>query len=143
MSSTRTPLTRLPGGRRFAPAAVLATALFLSVLPVGTTHAQTQATVRVVTDAGGSRLQVDGRDFLVQGMNWDYFPVGQNYAYNFWGQPDDVHPHGARPRDGAAQGDGRQHHPPVQRRPAEVGASTSTTTTASTRCSTTPWAATA
>ena len=45
--------------------------------------------IRVFTDPAGSRLQVDGRDFLVRGMNWDYFPVGTNYAYDFWGQPDD------------------------------------------------------
>jgi len=23
-------------------------------------------------------------------MNWDYFPIGQNYAYSLWTQPDDV-----------------------------------------------------
>jgi hypothetical protein len=36
--------------------------------------------VRVVTDAQGSRLQVDGRDFFVRGVNWDYFPIGTNYT---------------------------------------------------------------
>ena len=35
------------------------------------------------------RLQVDGRDFMVYGMNWTYIPIGENYAYDFWGQPDD------------------------------------------------------
>jgi hypothetical protein len=48
------------------------------------------ANVRVVSDDSGSRLQVDGRDFMVLGMNWDYFPVGENYAYSLWTQPDDV-----------------------------------------------------
>jgi len=33
--------------------------------------------VRVVTDDGGSRIQVDGRDFMVFGMNWDYMPSGR------------------------------------------------------------------
>jgi len=46
--------------------------------------------VRVVTDAGGSRLQVDGRDFMVHGMNWDYIPIGQNYAFDLFSQPEDV-----------------------------------------------------
>ena len=23
-------------------------------------------------------------------MNWDYVPIGQNYTYNLWTQPDDV-----------------------------------------------------
>ena len=44
--------------------------------------------VRVVSDSTGSRLQVDGRDFFVKGMNWDYFPVGQTVFYSLWTQPD-------------------------------------------------------
>jgi hypothetical protein len=48
------------------------------------------APVRVVTDASGSRLQVDGRDFMVLGMNWDYFPIGTTYTYSLWNRPDDV-----------------------------------------------------
>jgi len=49
------------------------------------------AVVRVVGNAdSGLKLQVDGRDFMVLGMNWDYFPVGTNYAYSLWTQPDDV-----------------------------------------------------
>ena len=38
----------------------------------------------------GSRLQVAGRDFLVRGMNWDYIPIGQNYAFDLWSQPEPV-----------------------------------------------------
>lgn len=45
--------------------------------------------IAVVTDAAGSRLRVDGRDFMVLGMNWDYLPIGQNYTYDLWSQPDD------------------------------------------------------
>ncbi len=46
--------------------------------------------VHVVSDdSGGSRLQVDGRDFMVFGMNWGYMPIGQNYTYSLWDQPDD------------------------------------------------------
>src|SRR5690606_10345396 len=48
------------------------------------------AQVRVVQDDAGTRLTVDGRDFMVQGMNWDYFPIGTNYNYSLWTQPDDV-----------------------------------------------------
>jgi len=54
--------------------------------PAPTTHEE----VRVVTDDRGTRLQVNGRDMLIRGMNWDYIPIGQNYAYDFWGQPDDM-----------------------------------------------------
>ncbi|MBD3236287.1 MAG: glycosidase [Candidatus Eisenbacteria bacterium] len=46
--------------------------------------------VRIVCDADGQRLQVDGRDFMVFGMNWGYMPIGQNYTYSLWNQPDDV-----------------------------------------------------
>ncbi len=48
------------------------------------------AAVKVVTTPDGARLTVGGEDFLVKGMNWDYFPIGTNYNYDFWGQPDDV-----------------------------------------------------
>ena len=46
--------------------------------------------VRVVSDNSGSRLQVNGKDFVIIGMNWDYFPIGKNYAYSLWTQTDDV-----------------------------------------------------
>ena len=46
--------------------------------------------VQVTHDARGERLQVDGRDFFVVGVNWDYIPIGQNYSYSLWTQPDDV-----------------------------------------------------
>ena len=72
----------------------VAMAMFLCLAPLGA-WAQSaapvgRATVRVVSDASGSRLQVDGRDFMVHGMNWDYVPIGQNYNYSLWTQPDDV-----------------------------------------------------
>ena len=35
------------------------------------------------------KLKVDGKDFMVNGMNWDYFPVGTNYNYSLWNQPED------------------------------------------------------
>jgi len=48
------------------------------------------AQVRVVSDTAGARLQVGGRDFMVYGMNWDYVPIGENYLYSLWQQPDDL-----------------------------------------------------
>ncbi|MCU0672576.1 MAG: hypothetical protein MUE69_07265 [Myxococcota bacterium] len=44
--------------------------------------------VVVHRDAQGFKLRVDGRDFMVFGMNWDFFPIGENYAYDFWRQPE-------------------------------------------------------
>ena len=42
--------------------------------------------VEVVEDEQGFRLQVDGVDTYVYGMNWGYLPIGENYSYDFWGQ---------------------------------------------------------
>lgn len=48
------------------------------------------ASINIVSDGAGSRLQVDGKDFMINGMNWDYFPIGTNYSYSLWTQSDDV-----------------------------------------------------
>lgn len=82
MSPTRAPARRAPGR--------LATLLVAAVLLLGPPLSAQAPSIRVVSDASGSRLQVGGQDVLLRGMNWDYFPVGTNYAYNFWGQPDDL-----------------------------------------------------
>ena len=82
MSSTRTnPLWSILGRLVATVAAVVALAV-----PSGA-RAQVPR-VAVVSDAAGARLQVDGQDFMVNGINWDYIPIGQNFAYDFWGQPD-------------------------------------------------------
>ena len=46
--------------------------------------------VSVVKNDQGMKLVVDGKDFIINGMNWDYFPIGTNYSYSLWKQPDDV-----------------------------------------------------
>lgn len=46
--------------------------------------------VQVVRDDSGFRLTVDDREFFVMGMNWDYFPVGTNYSFRLWDEPDDI-----------------------------------------------------
>lgn len=46
--------------------------------------------VTVVQDDSGMKLQVNGKDFMVNGMNWDYFPIGTNFNYSLWKQPDDI-----------------------------------------------------
>jgi len=33
-------------------------------------------------------LIVNGQEFFIKGMNWDYFPTGTNYSYSLWKQPD-------------------------------------------------------
>ena len=46
--------------------------------------------IELLSDDSGVRLQVDGEDFMVLGINWDYFPRGTTYNYNFWTEPDDL-----------------------------------------------------
>ncbi|GAA4070987.1 hypothetical protein GCM10022389_15260 [Flavobacterium cheonanense] len=44
--------------------------------------------VTIQKNNSDQKLTVDGRDFIVNGMNWDYFPIGTNYTYSLWKQPD-------------------------------------------------------
>jgi hypothetical protein len=46
--------------------------------------------VSVDKATNGMRLKVDGKDFMINGMNWDYFPIGQNFTYSLWTQSDDI-----------------------------------------------------
>lgn len=83
MSPIRTPA----GSPLVRQLLALASAALLAFVATDAAAAQT---VRVVTDTSGSRIQVDGRDFMVVGVNWDYVPIGQNYAYSLWTQPDAI-----------------------------------------------------
>ena len=48
------------------------------------------AYVKIFSDEAGSRLLVDGKGFMINGMNWDYYPIGTNFNYSLWNQPDDI-----------------------------------------------------
>ncbi|MEJ2103163.1 MAG: glycoside hydrolase family 2 TIM barrel-domain containing protein [Ignavibacteriaceae bacterium] len=63
--------------------------LFIFFITLTTVSAQVDQ-VSVVNDESGSKLQINGKDFFVIGMNWDYFPIGENYSYSLWTQPEDV-----------------------------------------------------
>jgi hypothetical protein len=45
--------------------------------------------IQIVEDASGLRLQVDGQDVFVKGVNWDYFPIGTTTTYSFWNESED------------------------------------------------------
>lgn len=45
--------------------------------------------ISVYKDDNGMKLVVNGDDFLINGMNWDYVPIGTNYSYDFWSNSDD------------------------------------------------------
>jgi hypothetical protein len=52
-----------------------------------TLYSQTD-TVTIDNSASGLTLKVNGKDFIVNGMNWDYYPIGTTYSYSIWQQPD-------------------------------------------------------
>jgi hypothetical protein len=64
----------------------------LVVLPFSSDTLRAQAAkVEIVSDGSGSKLQVDGKDFMINGMKWDYIPIGTNTVNaNFWNKSDDV-----------------------------------------------------
>ncbi|WP_394749938.1 glycoside hydrolase family 2 TIM barrel-domain containing protein [Spongiimicrobium salis] len=59
---------------------------------LATTVAFTQSSkVEIVDDEKGTQLVVDGEKFMINGMNWDYIPIGTNTVNAaFWKKPDDV-----------------------------------------------------
>ena len=47
--------------------------------------------VTVVDNEDGAKLVVNGKDFMINGMNWDYIPIGTNTVNaDFWNKSDDV-----------------------------------------------------
>ena len=44
--------------------------------------------VEVISKDEGSVLQVKGKDFMINGMNWSYVPIGENFNYSLWEQPE-------------------------------------------------------
>ena len=63
--------------------------IFLLVSLTSSSFSQTQK-IEIKTDQYGSRLTIDNEPFIANGMNWDYFPIGTNYSYSLWTQPDDI-----------------------------------------------------
>ena len=45
--------------------------------------------VALQNDHTGNKLLVNGKPFVINGMNWDYSPIGTNYTYSLWNKPDD------------------------------------------------------
>ncbi|MEM9053049.1 MAG: hypothetical protein AAGC47_13425 [Bacteroidota bacterium] len=62
---------------------------FLLVILLSLFAAKAEATdVKLVDSGDGIRLNVDGQDYFVKGMNWAYFPIGTNFNFDIWSQPD-------------------------------------------------------
>ena len=48
-------------------------------------------TVTVQQNDQGMKLVVNGKDFMINGMNWDFIPIGTNTVdANFWNKSDDI-----------------------------------------------------
>jgi beta-galactosidase len=45
-------------------------------------------TTEVFQDEQGFQLLYNGNPYFIEGMNWGYVPVGENYSYDFWGKTD-------------------------------------------------------
>jgi hypothetical protein len=54
-----------------------------------TIHSQADK-VTIDNNNSGMKLKVNGNDFIINGMNWDYFPIGTNYNYSLWEQPENI-----------------------------------------------------
>lgn len=48
------------------------------------------AKVIVKKSNNGFILEANRKNFFINGMNWDYYPIGTNYTYSLWQQPVDV-----------------------------------------------------
>ena len=62
---------------------------FLVCFFVQHNNAQNQTKVSIVSNDLGMKLKVNGADFMINGMNWDYIPIGTNYSYSLWSQSDE------------------------------------------------------
>jgi hypothetical protein len=65
---------------------LLTLALFLYITTIIFAQADK---VSVVTNNVGVKLLVNGKSLMINGMNWDYFPIGTNYTFSLWQQSDD------------------------------------------------------
>ncbi|RZJ39163.1 MAG: glycosidase, partial [Chryseobacterium sp.] len=61
----------------------------ISSLMVILLSAQFFGQVKVAESNEGQKLTVDGKSVMINGMNWDYYPIGTNYNYSLWTQKDE------------------------------------------------------
>ncbi len=68
---------------------IFALLLLLNIFNMENVNGQELPEVNITNDQSGSIIQVNGEDFMILGMNWDYVPIGQNYLYSLWNQSDE------------------------------------------------------
>ena len=55
-----------------------------------TASIQAQDKITLQQDDKGAKLLVNGSPFMINGMNWNYDPIGTNYNYSLWKQSDET-----------------------------------------------------
>ncbi|QSS98246.1 glycosidase [Psychroflexus sp. ALD_RP9] len=65
-------------------------AFFFACLLFSTLSFSQGHNVEIISNNQGMKLKVDGKDFIINGMNWDYFPRGTNFNYSLWNQSDEL-----------------------------------------------------
>ncbi|WP_350202320.1 glycoside hydrolase family 2 TIM barrel-domain containing protein [Gracilimonas sp.] len=60
--------------------------LIIALLSLNITAMSQSEEVAVEKSAEGWKLLINGEELIINGMNWDYFPRGTNYAYSLWDQ---------------------------------------------------------
>ncbi len=49
-----------------------------------------EGNVSVKRTDDGFKIIANNKELFINGMNWDYFPIGTNFTYSLWKQPNDV-----------------------------------------------------
>lgn len=62
----------------------------LSIFCYSSTFYSQSDRIVIEKNDSGFKLKVKGNDFIINGMNWDYIPIGSNYNYSLWKQSDDL-----------------------------------------------------
>lgn len=65
--------------------------LILTLFTLVLTYATANTWVKVAKDVdNGWLLLVDGKPMAVHGMVWSFVPIGHNYSYSLWDQPEEI-----------------------------------------------------
>jgi hypothetical protein len=65
-------------------------AIFFCLFLISTAAVSQHVNVLVKKSDKGFVLETNGKPIFINGMNWDYYPIGTNYTYSLWQQPADL-----------------------------------------------------
>jgi hypothetical protein len=61
---------------------------FLCIFSIISTAYSQSDVITIRSNEQQHTILVQGKEFFIKGMNWDYFPTGTNYTYSLWNQSD-------------------------------------------------------